>query len=416
MTAESDDGSPRWQVTLWTMVAVQVIMTLSFTIHSPVLPLYLPQLGVDTDFHLYLWSGFLGSVTSFIAAFVSPMWGRVADRFGRKLMVLRSAFAISLCTIAMGLALTIWHLLAARLVMGAFAGFSAASVVLIASQVPQRRLGWSLGIMSTGQLVGTLVGPVVGGLVADLTGSYRLPFLFGGALSMLAFLLAWWLVPENFVAPSSRKQPPSTWVAMRRMFANGTMAALVMVLLLTQFATQAAQPVVALYVQDMVGNRPDLATLSGLALSVTGIAGIIAVPILTRTADRVGERRIVLIALAGAALMTAPQAFSHSYLLFVLERFGLGLFIGSIVPVTNALIGKVTPPEERGFTYGMTSSAYFLGNSMGPITGGTVAAFVGLPWVFVLTTLLLFAGMLWVWTAVPKDRPTGDGPARDRQT
>lgn len=406
MTAESEDGSPRWQVTLWAMVAVQVIMTLSFTIHSPVLPLYLPQLGIDSDFHLYLWSGFLGSVTSFIAAFVSPMWGRVADRYGRKLMVLRSAFAISLCTIAMGLALNIWQLLAARLVMGAFAGFSAASVVLIASQVPQRRLGWALGIMSTGQLVGTLVGPVVGGLVADLTGSFRLPFLFGGALSMLAFALAWWMVPENFVAPTQKKQPPSTWVAMRRMFANGTMAALVMVLLLTQFATQAAQPVVSLYVQDMLGDRPDLATLSGLALSVTGVAGIIAVPFLSRTADRVGERRIVLIALAGAALMTAPQALSHSYLLFVLERLGLGLFIGSIVPVTNALIGKVTPPDERGFTYGMTSSAYFLGNSMGPITGGTVAAFVGLPWVFVLTTLLLFAGMLWVWAAVPGDKRT----------
>ena len=104
--------------------------------------------------------------------------------------------------------------------------------------------------------------------------------------------------------------------------------------------------------------------------------------------------------------MTAPQAFSHSYLLFVLERLGLGLFIGSIVPVTNALIGKVTPPDERGFTYGMTSSAYFLGNSMGPITGGTVAAFVGLPWVFVLTTVLLFAGMLWVWAAVPGDKRT----------
>ena len=255
-------------------------------------------------------------------------------------------------------------------------------------------------------VVGTLVGPVVGGLVADLTGSFRLPFLFGGALSMLAFALAWWMVPENFVAPKEKKQPPSTWVAMRRMFANGTMAALVMVLLLTQFATQAAQPVVALYVQDMLGDRPDLATLSGLALSVTGVAGIIAVPILSRTADRVGERRVVLIALAGAALMTAPQAFSHSYLLFVLERLGLGLFIGSIVPVTNALIGKVTPPDERGFTYGLTSSAYFLGNSMGPITGGTVAAFVGLPWVFVLTTLLLFAGMLWVWAAVPEDKRT----------
>ena len=85
------------------------------------------------------------------------------------------------------------------------------------------------------------------------------------------------------------------------------------------------------------------------------------------------------------------------------ERFGLGLFIGSIVPITNALIGRLTPADERGFTYGMTSSAYFLGNSMGPISGGTVAAFIGIPWVFVLTTVLLLVGLAWVAVAVPKE-------------
>lgn len=400
-----EDGSPAWRVTLWAMVAVQVIMTLSFTIHSPVLPLLLPELGVETDFHLFMWAGFLGSITSLIAAFTSPMWGRVADRYGRKLMVLRSAFAISICTVLMGMAQDVWQLLAARLLMGGFAGFSAASVVLIASQVPQRRLGWALGIMSSGQLVGSLVGPVIGGVAADLTGSYRLPFLVGGALSMLAFVLAWWLVPENFVAPKAKQNRRSTLASMRLLMSNSSMAALVLVLLLTQFATQAAQPVVTLYVQDILGDRPDLATLAGVALSVTGLAGIFAVPLLSRASDRFGEKRMVMVALAGAALMTAPQALSHSYLLFVAERFGLGLFIGSIVPITNALIGRLTPADERGFTYGMTSSAYFLGNSMGPISGGTVAAFIGIPWVFVLTTVLLLVGLVWVAVSVPKETP-----------
>ena len=179
---------------------------------------------------------------------------------------------------------------------------------------------------------------------------------------------------------------------------------MVLVLLLTQFATQAVQPVVTLYVQDILGDRPDLATLAGAALSVTGLAGIFAVPLMSRASDRWGEKRLVMVALAGAALMTAPQAFSHSYLLFVAERFGLGLFIGSILPITNALIGRLTPPEERGFTYGMTSSAYFLGNSMGPITGGMVAAFIGIEWVFMLTTVLLLLGLVWVGISVPEER------------
>lgn len=398
-----EDGSPAWKVTLAVMLAVQSLMSLSFTFLSPIMPLYLPELGVETDFHLYLWSGVLGSTASFVAAFASPIWGRMADRYGRKLMVLRSAFAISVCTVLMGLVLNVWQLLGARALMGVFAGFSAASVVLIASQVPQRKLASSLGLMSTAQLVGSLMGPVLGGALADLTGSYRLPFYVAGALSMTAFFLAWWLVPESFSPPKTAPERRSVFASMRLLVSNGAMAALVVVLLLTQFATMSVQPVVTLYVQDILGDRPDLATLSGVALSVTGLAGIFAVPLLSRAADRYGEKRLVMLALAGAALMTAPQAFTHHYLVFVAERFGLGLFVGSIVPITNALIGRLTPPEERGFTYGMTSSAYFLGNSMGPITGGAVAAFIGLEWVFVLTTVLLLLGLAWVAAAVPKE-------------
>jgi MFS transporter, DHA1 family, multidrug resistance protein len=402
--APGEDGSPAWKVTLATMLAVQSLMSLSFTFLTPIMPLYLPELGVETDFHLYLWAGALGSTASFVAAFASPLWGRMADRYGRKLMVLRSAFAISLCTVLMGVVVDVWQLLGARMLMGVFAGFSAASVVLIASQVPAGKLASSLGLMSTAQLVGSLMGPVLGGVLADVTGSYRIPFFVAASLSMTAFVLAWWLVPESFSAPKAGGKQRSILASMRLMLSNGAMAALVLVLLLTQFATQSVQPVVTLYVQDMVGDRPDLATLAGVAMSVTGLAGIFAVPLLSRAADRLGEKRVVMIALAGAALMTAPQAFTHSYGVFVAERFGLGLFIGSIVPITNALIGRLTAPEERGFTYGMTSSAYFLGNSLGPISGGTVAAFVGLPWVFVLTTALLLLGLVWVAVSVPGGR------------
>ncbi len=402
--APGEDGSPAWKVTLATMLAVQSLMSLSFTFLTPIMPLYLPELGVETDFHLYLWAGALGSTSSFVAAFASPLWGRMADRYGRKLMVLRSAFAISLCTVLMGVVVDVWQLLGARMLMGVFAGFSAASVVLIASQVPAGKLASSLGLMSTAQLVGSLMGPVLGGVLADVTGSYRIPFFVAASLSMTAFVLAWWLVPESFSAPKAGAKQRSILASMRLMLSNGAMAALVLVLLLTQFAVQSVQPVVTLYVQDMVGDRADLATLAGVAMSVTGLAGIFAVPLLSRAADRLGEKRVVMIALAGAALMTAPQAFTHSYLVFLAERFGLGLFIGSIVPITNALIGRLTAPEERGFTYGMTSSAYFLGNSLGPISGGTVAAFVGLPWVFVLTTALLLLGLVWVAVSVPGGR------------
>lgn len=399
---EDEDGSPRWRTTLMAMVAVQLVMSLSFTFVSPILPLFLPEVGVAHDTHLYLWSGILAAVTSFMAALVSPMWGRLADRRGRKLMVLRSCVAIGVCTLLMGLAQSVWHLLGARILMGAFAGFSAASVILISTQVPKNRLGYALGLMSSGQLIGSLLGPIFGGGLADLTESYRLPFFFSGVMSLAAAMLCWFSVPESFTPPEQGKPKTPVLVALRQVGAVPGMAVLVVMLLLSQFSIQAVQPIVALYVQNIVGDQPNLATLGGVALSITGLAGVFAVPLMTRSGDRLGEKTVLMIALAGAALATAPQALVGSYWAFVFERLSLGLFVGSIVPITNALIAKATPANERGMTFGITSSAYFLGNSLGPMTGGVVAAYAGLPWVFVLTTVFLLIGLAWVAVAVPR--------------
>ena len=402
---EADDGSPQWRTTLVAMVIVQLVMSLSFTFVSPILPLFLPEVGVAGERQLYLWTGALSAITSLMAALVSPIWGRMADSHGRKLMVLRSCIAIAICTALMGFAQSVWHLLGARTLMGAFAGFSAASVILISTQVPRQKLGYALGLMSSGQLIGSLLGPVFGGALADLTDSYRIPFFVSGALSLAATLLCWWSVPEAFTKPENKPKTP-VFAAFRQIGGLSGMMVLVTVLFLSQFATQAVQPIVALYVQNIVGNQPNLATLGGVALSVTGLAGIVAVPMLTRAGDRYGEKAVLLIAIAGAALATAPQALVGSYWGFVIERLSLGLFVGSIVPVTNALIAKVTPGADRGMTFGVTSSAYFLGNSLGPASGGLIAAYAGLPWVFVVTTVMLLAGAAWVAAAVPGRKNT----------
>jgi DHA1 family multidrug resistance protein-like MFS transporter len=346
------------------------------------------------------WTGLLASMTSFIAAFAAPFWGKMSDRLGRKLMVLRSAFAIGVCTLLMGFANSVWQLLALRALMGAFAGFTSSSVVLVASQVPERRLGYSLGLLSTGQLVGSLMGPVLGGGLADLTGSYRQPFYVAGAISLIAFAVCWWMVPERFTPPKEKRRHTTMLASFRMMMRIPGMPPLVLVLLLTQFAVQAIAPIVTLFVQEMVGPQPNLATLGGIAFSVTGLAGVIAVPLLGRSSDQFGERRVLLLTLAGAALMTVPQAFVDNYWIFVAERFAVGLFVGGILPAANALIGKKTPAAERGAVYGMTSSAYFFGNSLGPVTGGAVAASFGLHWVFLVTAILLGLNLAWVYFGV----------------
>jgi DHA1 family multidrug resistance protein-like MFS transporter len=393
-----------WQRTLWAMVGIQFIMTASFSFLTPIMPLFLPVLGVHDEAAIDMWAGILAGSTSFVAAFASPLWGRLADQHGRKLMLLRSSCAIAVFTAFMGLSHDVWQFFAARALMGVFAGFSSTAMALVASQVPEGRLGYSLGLLSTGQLVGSLVGPVIGGVLADLTHSYRIPFYCTSAVCFIALAMVWRWVQEEFVRPAREKRQGSAWTNMRLIVTASGVLPLFFVLLMAQFSTRAVQPVVTLFVEQLTGPRPDLATLGGVAFSVTGLAGMIAVPLLGKRSDQIGYRRVLLICLLGATLTSLPQGFSVSYWDFIAERFAVGLFIGGILPAANALIGRMVARSERGLIYGMSASATFLGNSLGPLTGGAVAASFGLRWVFIVTAGLLLANLVWVWFNVQEYR------------
>src|SRR6202521_5229025 len=200
--AEAAGGAASyWRYTLWAMVGIQFVNTMANSVLTPIMPLFLPELGVQTESGIAIWAGILSGITSFVAAFASPLWGSLADRRGRKLMLLRSSLAIGLFTALMGAAGNVWQFFAFRALMGVFAGFSSAAIALVASQVPEDRLGYSLGWLSTGQLVGSLVGAIIGGLLADLTGSYRIPFYCTSATILLSMGLVWFAVQERFVAP-----------------------------------------------------------------------------------------------------------------------------------------------------------------------------------------------------------------------
>ncbi|HEX4112739.1 MAG TPA: MFS transporter [Stellaceae bacterium] len=401
MPAETTETRDDWSRTLWVMVGIQFVMTLSFTVLSPILPLFLPQLGVHAPAAIDLWTGILNGMTPLVAAFASPLWGRLADRRGRKLMLLRSGIAICVFTALMGLSQNIWEFLACRVLLGAFAGFSASAITLVASQVPERRLGYALGWLSTGQLVGGLAGPIVGGLVADATGSYRVPFFCTALFAAISVTLAKILVREHFTPPRFGQRHGSALAGLRMLVASTGILPLFAVLLLAQFGVRTVQPVITLYVQLLVGNPANLATLGGLAFSVTGLADMMASPFLGKRSDVLGYRRVLLISLLGAALFSIPQAFAANYWVFVAERFGVGMFIGGILPTANALVGRMVAASDRGLVFGLTASATFLGNSLGPLTGGAVAATAGLRWVFLVTAGALLANLVWVWLAVP---------------
>jgi DHA1 family multidrug resistance protein-like MFS transporter len=393
-----------WQRILWAMVAIQFINTMAFSVLSPIMPLFLPVLGVESASGVAFWAGILNGITSFVAAFASPLWGRVADRRGRKLMLIRSTLAIGIFTALMGIAANIWQFFAFRALMGAFAGFSSAAIALVASQAPEERLGFALGWLNTGQLVGSLVGPLIGGALADMTGSYRIPFYCTSATILMSSGLVWLIVHERFTAPPRTGGGRSILGSLIAVARSPGLLALFFVLLMAQFGVRTVQPVVTLFVQELVGARPDLATLSGIAFSATGLANVVAAPFLGNRSDVIGYRRVLLICLLGATLTTLPQAFAESYWAFTAQRFAVGLFIGGILPTANALVGRLVTRAERGTVYGITASAMFLGNSMGPLTGGAVAAAWGLRWVFVVTAAVLFLNLVWVYYSVDDKR------------
>jgi MFS transporter, DHA1 family, multidrug resistance protein len=410
-TPAADEGgaAAHWQQTLWAMVGIQFVMTMAFSMLTPIMPLFLPALGVESQAGIDVWAGILSGVTSFIAAFASPLWGRVADRRGRKLMLIRSSIAIGFFTALMGVSANVWEFFGARALMGVFAGFSSSAIALVASQVPEGRLGYSLGWLSTGQLVGSLVGPIIGGVLADLTGSYRVPFYLTSATIFVALGLVWFGVHEEFSLPTGTGRTRSMTAGLIALVRSPTLLALFFVLLMAQFGVRTVQPIITLYVKEMVGDLPNVATLAGIAFSITGVGNVISAPFLGNRSDVVGYRKVLLIALLGATLTTLPQAFTHNYWVFTAERFAVGLFIGGLLPTANALVGRLVPRSDRGTIYGMTSSAMFMGNSLGPLLGGFLAAGLGLRWVFLMTGAVLALNLVWVYYRVPEYTASSEG-------
>jgi MFS transporter, DHA1 family, multidrug resistance protein len=404
---KKDGFTLTWKRTMWTMAAVQCIMMMAFTSMGAFLALYIEQLGVHDPKAVDIWTGVISSSNFLVTALVSPLWGSVADRKGRKLMVLRSTLAISIFTCLMGFTRAPWELLVVRALQGGFSGFSAAATALVSTSLPEERLGYALGWIQSAGMVGSLMGPLAGGIAADLLHSYRTVFFLTSGLAMMAFLITLLFVKEPFEAPKPGKTKPSLWQQFRMVKEMKGLRTMFVVLFLTQFSVMNVQPVLPVFLKELTGGSAFLGTMAGFAFSVTGMADLIGSPFLGRRSDKVGYKKVLLICMAGAGLFYLPQALAPNFWVFVLSRFGLGLFVGGILPTANALIARMTPIEERGKIFGLTASAMFLGNFSGPLIGGLGSSLFGIRAMLGLTCLLYFVNLLWVRSKVqePVTRP-----------
>jgi DHA1 family multidrug resistance protein-like MFS transporter len=383
------------------MVAIQAVSTGSMSISIPFLPLFIQQLGVHPISVVESWSGVVQSTSYAFSVLTAPVWGALADRQGRKPMVMRASFGGALAALLMGLSPNIGALVASRVFLGLVAGFGSAATALISATVPSASLGFALGWMATAQMAGTLIGPLIGGAIADLGHNYRLVYYCTAAGGLAVGLLTLFCVRERFERKSGgRHERGSNRRQMLEIVRHPEVAPLLVVLMVAQVTALSVQPIVPLFVQHLVGPAPYLATLAGAAFAVIGVGDMIASPFLGKRSDTLGYRRVLLICLCGAGLFTVPQGFTDNVWVFLALRFGVGLFLGGILPTANAWIGRLFAPERRGSVYGLSYSAVFLGMFLGPMGGGFVAAHFGFTAVFLVTGALILANALWVTLAL----------------
>ncbi|ATM79016.1 Bacillibactin exporter [Serratia fonticola] len=379
----------------------------AFSLIMPFLPLYVEALGVTGHQSLNMWSGLVFSITFLFSAIASPFWGSLADRRGRKLMLLRSALGMGIVMVLMGMAQNIWQFLALRAVLGLLGGFIPNANALIATQVPRHRSGWALGTLSTGGVSGALIGPLIGGLLADQYG-LRPVFFITAAVLFICFLLTLFCVREQFT-PVQKKD----MLHARQVFASLKSPKLILSLFITtmiiQIATGSIAPILTLYVRELAGNISNLAFVSGLIASVPGVAALMSAPRLGKLGDRIGPERILVFMLVISVLLLIPMAFVQTPWQLGVLRFLLGAADGALLPAVQTLLIYNCTNQVAGRIFSYNQSFRDIGNVSGPLLGAAVSASYGFRAVFCMTALVVLFNAFYSWWCLQRR------PARMRE-
>lgn len=359
----------------------------------PFLPLYLHDLGV-TDKSINIWAGLIFAASFLMSALTSPYWGRLADKTGKRRMVIRSGVSLAAVYFLGAFVESPLQLLVVRLLQGVATGFMPASLAIVASSVPEERTGFSLGLMQTATLTGGIIGPVLGGGLAHVFG-IRTSFMVSGAIILGAAIAVRLLVTE----PPRHELPASGSVAddLRQALTAPVLRTMLLLIALAQIAVMALQPLVTLHVAELRGSLEGAVLASGFVFSAAGVAGAVAAPLWGRLGQQAGYGRILAAVFAGAGLATFLVCFTADIWLFGLLQFAFGLFIAGVNPSVNTIMVMNSDAAFRGRAFGLIMSAHQLGSMIGPLISGPASAWTGIGTMFAVIGLMLAAVGLVVW-------------------
>ncbi|HEM6146292.1 TPA: multidrug efflux MFS transporter [Streptococcus suis] len=389
-----DDGSSYWKQNLKVAWLGNFLTGTSFTLVMPFISVFVEELGVGPG-QIEYYAGLAVSVNALAAALMAPIWGSLADRYGRKPMMVRAAFAMIFTMGGMAFVPNVFWLLALRVLNGVFTGYIPNATALIASQVPKDKTGYALGTLSTGAVAGNLIGPTLGGILAEMFGVHTV-FLLVGLLYVIVVLLTVFYIREDFV-PIKKGEEMSVKEVFEQVKDRQMLVGLFVTSMIIIAAAQAVVPILTLYVRHL-GQTDNLLFVAGFIISLPGMASLVTSGYLGKIGDRIGNHRLLLIALTYSLLINVFCVFAENPFQLGLLRFMYGFGTGALLPSVNSLLTKLTPKEgiSRIFSYNQLFNN--LGSVVGPMMGSAVAAHMGYDWVFYLSSGLVLFNLIWSLT------------------
>jgi MFS transporter, DHA1 family, multidrug resistance protein len=399
-----------WQRNVFAVATASFVGFTGFTLVMPFLPLYFQQLGVTDVGEVALWSGLSLGVTPAMTALLAPVWGRISDRFGRKIMVERSLVSFILLMAGMAYVTRAWHVFALRAVQGLFAGYGGIALTMAAESAPRERTAYAIGTVQTAQRLGPALGPIIGGVVAQLVG-LRKAFLVTSGFYVAALLIVFFMYDERLGHQAERegRQEP---VSFRNVLAFENFILLMAVVFGLQLVDRSFGPILPLYVAELGTPRERVPLLAGVIFSITAGAGAAGNQLCSWLLRYLSPRAVITASAATAAVGTliyvlAPQT---AWLFLATPIFGLAM--GAATTTTYTAASAVMPHTARGAGFGLLTTASLTALALSPMIAGFLGA-TSIRAVFVLDLLALVTmaiGVSRLMVVAPLERPTTPSP------
>nr|WP_309100323.1 MFS transporter [Fredinandcohnia onubensis] len=371
----------------------------SATMIMPFLSLYIETFGNYSDSFVQRWAGLVFAATFVTAFFISPIWGRYGDRNGYKKILIITGIGIAVSIFLMGYVNSVKQLFFLRLFMGAVTGFIPTSLALISAQTPKEIAGKTLGTLQMGNVSGALFGPLLGGLLADAVG-----FQYTFVLTAIVILGAVGLVAVGIKEVRTNETSTTAKKYTRKevlihILRHPVLLTIMLISTLIQVANFSIQPLLALYVTHLTDSS-NIVFLAGMAFSATGFGNLLFTRQWGKIGDRIGHEKILTLLLLASSIMFIPQGLVTELWQLVVCRFLFGMAVGGLIPCMTAYIRQVAPLSMQGEVQGYNVSFRFLGNVIGPISGGILSGFFGISTVFFVTSGLFLTGAIILWLSV----------------